>query len=111
MVLLGAGKSARQKAIVQGRITDNILFPTICALISDCTHSTLQNTRRELLEMMQASMGHVRSDFTCALGDENSDERPICLTMESADLATLREALSTVKLLNLEAKVLFEPAA
>ncbi|KID65368.1 Dynamin, GTPase domain protein, partial [Metarhizium hybridum] len=106
-----AGKSARQKAIVQGRITDNILFPTICALISDCTHSTLQNTRRELLEMMQASMGHVRSDFTCALGDENSDERPICLTMESADLATLREALSTVKLLNLEAKVLFEPAA
>ncbi|KAH0592355.1 hypothetical protein MHUMG1_09968 [Metarhizium humberi] len=107
----GAGKSARQKAIVQGRITDNILFPTICALISDCTHSTLQNTRRELLEMMQASMGHVRSDFTCALGDENSDKRPICLTMESADLATLREALSTVKLLNLEAKVLFEPAA
>ncbi|EXV00317.1 Ras GTPase family protein [Metarhizium robertsii] len=107
----GAGKSARQKAIVQGRITDNILFPTICALISDCTHSTLQNTRRELLEMMQASIGHVRSDFTCALGDENSDKRPICLTMESADLATLREALSTVKLLNLEAKVLFEPAA
>lgn len=79
--------------------------------MSDRTHSTLNNTQSELLEMMQSVMGHVRSDFTCALGDENSHERQISLTTEPVDLAALREALPTVKQLNSEAKVLFEPTS
>lgn len=105
--LVEAGKAARQRAIVQGRITDGIMFPTICALISDRMHGTLQKTRRELLEMMAAVMGHIRTDLTYALGDKNSNERQTCLNMESADMVTLREALPKVKHLKLDAKDLF----
>jgi hypothetical protein len=94
--------------MVQGRITDGMLFPTICALVSDRIHITLQTTEQELLKMIQAVIEHVRSDFTCALG-ENPDERQTRQMMERTELATLDEALGKVKQLNIEAKFLSEP--
>ncbi|KAM4054595.1 dynamin family protein [Hirsutella rhossiliensis] len=67
----GTGMAARQRRIVQDRITDDVLFPTIGALISDSVHSSLEQTKQALLGMVGHAMERLRADVDSAVGHED----------------------------------------
>ncbi|KAK2596612.1 hypothetical protein QQS21_006288 [Conoideocrella luteorostrata] len=92
----GTGKSMRQKSIVQGRITDGMLFPAICGLISDRMYCAIQKTEQELSDMMMAVIGHIRADVDSTLGGRNADEQQATLVTDSARLVKLRGVLSEI---------------
>ncbi len=64
----GTGKAARQRAIVQGRITDGTLFPNISAKIIDHIVSLIDDTFSSLHEKVNNILGFIRADLDMAVG-------------------------------------------
>ncbi|KAE8450711.1 hypothetical protein EG329_006056 [Mollisiaceae sp. DMI_Dod_QoI] len=63
----GTGKAARQRAIVQGRITNGILFPHISAKIQANIDQLVQKTFRNLHDAVNAVLDLIVSDIEIAL--------------------------------------------
>jgi hypothetical protein len=63
----GTGKAARQRAIVQGRITNGTLFPHISAKIQASIDQLVRKTFRDLRDAVNAVLDLVVSDVEMAL--------------------------------------------
>ena len=63
----GTGLFARQKNIVQGRITNGSLFPNISVAISTAMSRLVKKTGRRLRADVTAALSHIETDFGIAL--------------------------------------------
>lgn len=63
--------SARQKNIVQGRITDGTLFPNISVSISTAMAALMEETERQLRADTTAVLSHIENDFGLALQNQS----------------------------------------
>lgn len=63
----GTGKAARQRAIVQGRITNGTLFPHISAKIQASIDDLVRKTFRRLKNEVDAVLDLIVSDVEMAL--------------------------------------------
>jgi len=59
--------SARQKSIVQGRITDGTLFPNISVSISSAMVDIVAKIEKDLRRGLESALSHIESDFQLAL--------------------------------------------
>jgi len=66
--------SARQKSIVQGRITNGTLFPQISAKIQDSIDQLAQKTFRDLHDAVNAVLALVVNDVEMSLGSNERED-------------------------------------
>ena len=67
LFVAGTGKAARQRSIVQGRITNGTLFPHISVKIQASIDQLVQKHFRDLLDAVNAVLNLVISDVEMAL--------------------------------------------
>ncbi|TLD06663.1 uncharacterized protein PgNI_08716 [Pyricularia grisea] len=78
----GTGKAARQKSIVQGRITDGTLFPGISMAISTAVEAAVQKSQVGLSDDVAAVLDRVNADVKLEL-------RRWCHRNEAAEMTTV----------------------
>lgn len=69
-LFLGTGKAARQRAIVQGRITNGTLFPHISAKIQDSIDKLVRKTFRDLDDAVNSILDLIINDVEMALASD-----------------------------------------
>jgi hypothetical protein len=67
----GTGKAARQRSIVQGRITNGTLFPHISAKIQASIEKLIQKTFHDLHDAVNAVLNLIVSDVEMALASKS----------------------------------------
>lgn len=71
LLLSGGGKASRQRSIVQGRITDGMLFPSIFIALSSQVESLVQKNQDKLLDIRSDIMGQITEDINLAFASSN----------------------------------------
>lgn len=66
----GTGKAARQRSIVQGRITNGTLFPHISTKIQANINRLVQETFRDLYDAVNIVLGLIVSDVEMVLASK-----------------------------------------
>lgn len=93
--------AARQRSIVQGRITDGILFPNIAIAMSNRIRAILKKAKADLVKALRDIMDATETDIEFALVRQSLDQtRPIKREVD------VDEILDEIKKLRTEAEAL-----
>jgi hypothetical protein len=94
----GTGKKQRQINIVEGRITDGILFPGAAIALQERMNAILEKTKEELRAVLTQVLDGVKADVGFALAScEETPQRGAVPATHSAELRSILRAVKTLK--------------
>lgn len=92
--MTGTGKSARQKHIVQGRITNGTLFPNISTAIKREIKAAAKATFESVRKLLKSEFASLENDVTMALASapkQSSDTVDVVLEDEGKLAGAIRD--------------------
>ena len=96
MPLPGTGKSARQKHIVHGRVTDGTLFPAMAQRIKASLEGSVEATFQYIREqLLQNIINRIRADLRTTIAQQRERGTPLDKLRETieVELHTFEEEL------------------
>jgi hypothetical protein len=98
----GTGKKQRQIRIVEGRITDGILFPGAAIVLQERMDALLEKTKEKLKSVLNQVLEGVKADAGFALA--SCEEAPQHAPVPAADSEELTSIYKKVKALKARAE-------
>ncbi|KAK4106677.1 hypothetical protein N658DRAFT_26869 [Parathielavia hyrcaniae] len=101
----GTGKNQRQIGIVEGRITDGVLFPSVAVALRERMDARLEKLKAKVTTILAKAVEDVRADLGFVLARAPHGESPAPDDVGSAEKRDrLRETLKTLRVLRDQAE-------
>lgn len=95
---LGTGKKKRQIAIVEGRIKDGILFPSVAIALQQRLNSLLEREKTKLGAILVQVANGVEADLRCVLDSDAGKSQEVArLAVDRGELQKISERLKVLK--------------
>ncbi|KAK4152198.1 hypothetical protein C8A00DRAFT_35109 [Chaetomidium leptoderma] len=107
----GTGKKERQINIVEGRITDGVLFPSAAIVLRERMDTLLDKRKAQLSEILAQVVEGIKTDIGFVLTSQSHMRTPQHDAGVAADEGRLREVLETLKMLKVRAEDVRRAAA
>ena len=95
---LGTGKNKRQISIVESRMTDGVLFPSVSMALQDRVNALLEETKVEATAILAQAVADVRTDLGFVLAAYTAETRHDNDLAASGD-GTLDQVLERLRIL------------
>ncbi len=95
---LGTGKNKRQISIVENRLTDGLLFPSVSMALQDRINALLEETKAEATAILAQAVRDVRTDLGFVLAAYTTESRHDNALAASGD-GTLGQVLDRLRIL------------